>query len=63
MTTLSPRMALGTHGHGVATTGTPPSEARLRSAVRAMDSISRSLVRPVEGPRGLLQQVDRKSVV
>ena len=59
MTTLSPRMALGAHRHGAATNGTPPSEARLRSAVRAMDSISRSLVRPVEGPRGLLQQVVR----
>ena len=33
------------------------SEARLRSAVRAMEAISRCLARPVEGPRALLQQV------
>ena len=59
MTTLSPRMAHGAHRHRAATPGTPTSDARLRSAVRAMDSISRSLVRPVEGPRGLLEQVVR----
>ncbi len=59
MTILSARMSLGAHQRDATTPGTLPSEARLRSAVRAMDSISRSLVRPVEGPRGLLQQVVR----
>lgn len=33
------------------------SDERLARAVRAMDSISRALVRTVEGPRGLLQEV------
>jgi signal transduction histidine kinase len=35
------------------------SEERMQRAVRAMDSISRGLVRTVEGPRGLLEQVAR----
>jgi signal transduction histidine kinase len=35
------------------------SEERLQRAVRAMDGISRGLVRTVEGPRGLLEQVAR----
>ena len=59
MTTLSPRMALGAHRHGASTPPTTLPDARLRSAVRAMDSISRALVRPVAGPRSLLQQVVR----
>lgn len=33
------------------------SHERLQHAVRAMDSISRALVRTVEGPRGLLEEV------
>lgn len=33
------------------------SDERMQRAVRAMDSISRALVRTVEGPRGLLEQV------
>ncbi len=59
MTTLSTRMALGAHRHETATPAVPLPDTRLRSAVRAMDSISRALVRPVAGPRGLLQQVVR----
>lgn len=35
------------------------SDERMQRAVRAMDSISRGLVRTVEGPRGLLEQVTR----
>ncbi|MFC7500548.1 histidine kinase [Nocardioides sp. GCM10030258] len=35
------------------------SDERMQQAVRAMDSISRGLVRTVEGPRGLLEQVAR----
>ena len=35
------------------------SDARMQRAVRAMDSISRALVRTVEGPRGLLEEVAR----
>jgi signal transduction histidine kinase len=35
------------------------SDERLQQAVRAMDSISRALVRTVEGPRGLLEEVVR----
>lgn len=35
------------------------SDERMQRAVRAMDSISRTLVRTVEGPRGLLEQVTR----
>ena len=35
------------------------SDERMQSAVRAMDSISRALVRTVEGPRGLLEEVAR----
>lgn len=35
------------------------SDERLQRAVRAMDSISRALVRTVEGPRGLLEEVVR----
>ncbi|WP_237111757.1 histidine kinase [Nocardioides sp. WS12] len=35
------------------------SDERMQRAVRAMDSISRGLVRTVEGPRGLLEQVAR----
>ncbi len=35
------------------------SDERLQQAVRAMDSISRALVRTVEGPRGLLEEVLR----
>ncbi|WP_307854177.1 MadS family sensor histidine kinase [Nocardioides palaemonis] len=35
------------------------SDERLQHAVRAMDSISRALVRTVEGPRGLLEEVLR----
>ncbi|RYU13460.1 MadS family sensor histidine kinase [Nocardioides iriomotensis] len=35
------------------------SDERLQRAVRAMDSISRALVRTVEGPRGLLEEVAR----
>lgn len=35
------------------------SDERLARAVRAMDSISRALVRTVEGPRGLLEEVAR----
>jgi signal transduction histidine kinase len=35
------------------------SDERMQRAVRAMDSISRALVRTVEGPRGLLEQVVR----
>ena len=35
------------------------SDERLQHAVRAMDSISRALVRTVEGPRGLLEEVAR----
>jgi len=33
------------------------SDERLQRAVRAMDTISRGVVRTVEGPRGLLEQV------
>lgn len=35
------------------------SDERMQAAVRAMDSISRALVRTVEGPRGLLDEVAR----
>jgi signal transduction histidine kinase len=35
------------------------SDERMQQAVRAMDSISRALVRTLEGPRGLLEQVAR----
>ncbi|WP_295693356.1 histidine kinase [Lapillicoccus sp.] len=35
------------------------SDERLQHAVRAMDSISRALVRTIEGPRGLLEEVAR----
>ena len=35
------------------------SDERMQRAVRAMDSISRALVRTVEGPRGLLEEVVR----
>ena len=35
------------------------SNERMQRAVRAMDSISRALVRTVEGPRGLLEEVVR----
>ncbi len=35
------------------------SDERTQRAVRAMDSISRALVRTVEGPRGLLEEVVR----
>ncbi len=35
------------------------SDERLQQAVRAMDSISRALVRTVQGPRGLLEEVVR----
>ncbi len=35
------------------------SDERMQGAVRAMDSISRALVRTVEGPRGLLEEVAR----
>ncbi|WP_408896512.1 MadS family sensor histidine kinase [Nocardioides sp. R1-1] len=35
------------------------SDERMQRAVRAMDSISRGLVRTIEGPRGLLEQVAR----
>ena len=35
------------------------SDERTRRAVRAMDAISRALVRTVEGPRGLLEEVVR----
>lgn len=35
------------------------SDERLQQAVRSMDGISRALVRTVEGPRGLLEQVLR----
>ena len=35
------------------------SDERMERAVRAMDSISRALVRTVEGPRGLLEEVVR----
>jgi len=35
------------------------SDERLQHAVRAMDSISRALVRTVEGPRGILEEVTR----
>lgn len=35
------------------------SDERMQNAVRAMDSISRALVRTVEGPRGLLEEVAR----
>ena len=35
------------------------SDERTAAAVRAMDSISRALVRTVEGPRGLLEEVVR----
>lgn len=35
------------------------SDERIKHAVRAMDSISRALVRTVEGPRALLEQVAR----
>ncbi len=35
------------------------SDERMAAAVRAMDSISRALVRTVEGPRGLLEEVTR----
>jgi signal transduction histidine kinase len=35
------------------------SDERMQRAVRAMDSISRGLVRTVEGPRSLLEQVAR----
>lgn len=35
------------------------SDERMQRAVRAMDSISRALVRTVEGPRGLLEEVLR----
>jgi signal transduction histidine kinase len=35
------------------------SDERMSAAVRAMDSISRALVRTVEGPRGLLEEVVR----
>ena len=35
------------------------SDERMQHAVRAMDSISRALVRTVEGPRGLLEEVVR----
>ncbi|MCW2759673.1 MAG: sensor signal transduction histidine kinase [Nocardioidaceae bacterium] len=35
------------------------SDERMQHAVRAMDSISRALVRTVEGPRALLEQVAR----
>ncbi|MDO9455524.1 sensor histidine kinase [Nocardioides sp.] len=35
------------------------SDERMQRAVRAMDSISRALVRTVEGPRGLLEEVTR----
>ena len=35
------------------------SDERMQDAVRAMDSISRALVRTVEGPRGLLEEVVR----
>lgn len=35
------------------------SDERMQRAVRAMDSISRALVRTLEGPRGLLEQVTR----
>ena len=35
------------------------SDERMQRAVRAMDSISRALVRTVEGPRGLLEEVAR----
>lgn len=35
------------------------SNERMQRAVRAMDSISRALVRTVEGPRGLLEEVAR----
>ncbi len=35
------------------------SDQRMQDAVRAMDAISRALVRTVEGPRGLLEQVTR----
>ena len=35
------------------------SDERMAAAVRAMDSISRALVRTVEGPRGLLEEVAR----
>ena len=35
------------------------SDERMQRAVRAMDSISRALVRTLEGPRGLLEEVVR----
>ncbi|MFP5336170.1 MAG: sensor histidine kinase, partial [Actinomycetes bacterium] len=35
------------------------SNERIQRAVRAMDSISRALVRTIEGPRGLLEEVTR----
>ncbi|MEP6799200.1 MAG: histidine kinase [Lapillicoccus sp.] len=35
------------------------SDERLQHTVRAMDSISRALVRTIEGPRGLLEEVAR----
>ncbi len=35
------------------------SDERMQRAVRAMDSISRALVRTVQGPRGLLEEVVR----
>ena len=35
------------------------SDERMQRAVRAMDSISRALVRTKEGPRGLLEEVVR----
>lgn len=35
------------------------SDERMAAAVRAMDSISRAVVRTVEGPRGLLEEVTR----
>jgi len=37
----------------------PRSNERMQRAVRAMDSISRALVRTVEGPRGLIEEVVR----
>lgn len=39
------------------------SDERMEQAVQAMDSISRALVRTVEGPRGLLEEVVRAAAV
>ena len=39
------------------------SDERMQQAVRAMDSISRALVRTVEGPRALLEEVARAAAV